>query len=164
MSELFEAVLAIGFTAEAIRAPVIPPQFLSLALPHGVQAFVRDLSSGRQLSIDDTRQLATTISSFSDSALAVFYDNRVALRAAVHYSRGKLVREYDAQDELWVPLDEDGQPLLGGPPLLVGDLSPEEEYETVRNAIDVALSAVGLYPSLDSRSLKQLLCYAQSPD
>jgi hypothetical protein len=53
------------------------------------------------------------------------------------------VRAFGEADELFVPLDEEGEPIVFAEPLLAEELSEDLEYETIANAIQLGLGAMG---------------------
>jgi hypothetical protein len=54
------------------------------------------------------------------------------------------ITSFGADDELWVPLDEDGNPLVTACARRIGELDHDAgaEYETCRNAIQLGLEAL----------------------
>jgi len=88
-------------------------------------------------------QLAVELSMELGKALVVRYDDRVGLRWAGLYEGGEAVREFGEDDELWVPLGEDGEPVVDGLQLKYSELDPDEEYATSVNAIEAGLLAFG---------------------
>jgi hypothetical protein len=83
------------------------------------------------------------LSAHAHTAVAFAYNDQIGLREAVLFTDGRTVREFGAEDELWVPLGEDGKPAPNVLPLSIGQLVPGEEYETSHNAIDLAFMAAG---------------------
>ena len=71
------------------------------------------------------------------------YDNQVGARWSALYENGKLTTEFTAAAEVYVELDEDGNPALSGPRCHADDLVDGVEYETVENAIQRGLASLG---------------------
>ena len=75
--------------------------------------------------------------------IALFhYDSRVAYRAAILFAGGAAQRSFGLVDERWVPLSEDGEPVLHTTPVSFSQIVPGEEYTTIANAIDLALQSL----------------------
>ncbi len=102
--------------------------------------FVRQL---RSCTIPDNEidRLARSLSTRFSDALIVDYDSRLGYRQTRIYASGELRRSFDKDDELWVPLDESGEPMKEAPALKCADLLEDEEYETIRDAIDLGFEA-----------------------
>ena len=98
---------------------------------------------------EQVRDVARLLSRECGRALFVSYDTRVAGRHAELYESGSLARAFDENDELYVPLRQDGDPDLEHAPLAVTDLSPDCEYETVKNAIQLGLEQLGVLAAWD---------------
>lgn len=146
MSEIFEGVLAYSDPGELQRAlqPVNP----------GVPLAIEVLRSGMSVAYrTDPRETATfsaeldrvarELSRALGEALVVRYDSRVGQRSAALYENGAAGRSFGEADELYVRLDEQGYPLQDAAKLRLDQLSPDEEYETARNAIQLGLDALG---------------------
>jgi hypothetical protein len=104
--------------------------------------------------------IAAAISELGRPAAALFYDNSCGYRRAVVYEGGRVRRELGEDDELWVPLSANGEPMRQATPLRLDQLRDGEEYECVRSAIDLALGEVGA--DVDSAVVKQRFCYSRS--
>jgi hypothetical protein len=153
MSELFEGVLCLCTPTEfeeAVRvataaagprarrprtkvravAPRLSAVYAANPRPEG--SFAKEMAS-----------LAAELSLPLGKALFVLYDNRVGVRLSAMFADGDLVAEYDAEDEIFVPLDENGEPQLLGPRLKPAELDPEQEYDTVMNAVQRGLKDLG---------------------
>jgi hypothetical protein len=107
--------------------------------------------------------LACTLSKSTSAALAVFYDNGCGVRASVAFRGGALSAEFGADDEWWVPLDEDGNPSREVPWLPAAELDPDEEYDCVRDAIEVGLAALDVSDEVTRDTLTAAFCYGSSP-
>ncbi len=146
MSEIFEGVVvpAVGGRAPA---PAGRPAPLELSIARlGPDAFVVYRSDARHAAAftDRTEALAEGLSEVVGRALLVRYDSRIGHRSACVYEHGNRVRTFGEDDELFVPLDEEGEPILSADPVTRSEFEDGEEYETVRNAIEQGLDALGV--------------------
>ena len=84
----------------------------------------------------------------------IYYDEDEKIRqATVKATKGKF--EYGRQDEIFVPLGEDGLPLANATMIRRADGADSGTYERVQDAIDLACQRYGL--SLGSDQLKERL-------
>jgi hypothetical protein len=88
-------------------------------------------------------ELAAAASKPARRALLIRFDSRTGHRSAELFEDGERRRSFGDADELYVPLDESGEPVLTAAPLRFADLDPEQEYETIENAIQLGLKAFG---------------------
>jgi hypothetical protein len=109
---------------------------------------------------DRTQDLTRELSRTFGSALLVQYDDRIGLREAVVYRAGEPTHRFGLSDELWVPLDELGNPRRDVPHVRTVELDPAEEYETVVSAIDHGLEAFGVNPPLNATKLRDMILHA----
>ena len=91
----------------------------------------------------EVEDMAAALSSSLGQALLVRYDSRVGHRSSKYYVEGELARECGDSDEVYVRLDEEGEPLVAGERFGIDQLDPDEEYETFKNAIQLGLDALG---------------------
>ena len=77
------------------------------------------------------------------ACLLIRFDDRVGLRFAARFEAGSPVATYDSESEIFVETNQDGLPILGAPKLRLRELDPNREYETLRNAIQIALDEIG---------------------
>jgi len=75
--------------------------------------------------------------------LLVRFDSRTGHRSAALFENGKRKQDFGETDELYVPLDEAGEPIGDAPRLRRSELDPDQEYETIENAIQLGLKALG---------------------
>ena len=88
--------------------------------------------------------LAVSLSILSGGdALLVRYDSRIGYRASILYVNGNPIESFDESKELFVLLDETGEPLLNSQLYTLDQLQPDEEYETGLNAIELGLQRFG---------------------
>ena len=161
MSEQYEAVVVVS-TQSALSQSVItlgintPLETCKLS-PH-VYAFY---PAQPRRTIDDALMphIAREISKRVGQAVAVIYDNQIGLRSAYLYENGAFIRDYGEDDELWVLLDEDGEPQANGPTFHIHELVNNQEYDCLVSAIDMGLRAIGIGEDVSSQGIKQALCY-----
>ena len=163
MSEMYECIIVTGPRDEARQAFRNTQSPLCIGfgeIDHDLFAvYVKE--TGRLFNHAEDEKIAITLSQRLGTALLVLYDNRCGSRFAALYARGIHVREFGESDELWVALDEEGEPLVSGRRFRWGDIKDDHdgEYDCIRNAIDAGLEALGILDRLDSVILKQKLVY-----
>jgi hypothetical protein len=95
--------------------------------------------------------------------LAVFYDSQVGLREAVLFDAvGAAAGVFGAEDEWWVPLDEDGEPVTTARGFRAAELDAQGEdfeFETAVSALDAGLDAVADADRVEPGVLKQAFAY-----
>jgi hypothetical protein len=92
-------------------------------------------------------ELARKISTEFNKILLVKYDDRIGYRQSFLYVEGILKNEFTAKDEIWVLLDEEGEPLLDkyfSSIQVENDDDEENEYQTLYNSIELGLNELGL--------------------
>jgi hypothetical protein len=146
MSEVFEGVIS-KVSAATARSAVedigIPLSLDVSELPGQLSVIYR--SDPRQSSAfsSEMERLAREISKRFSLALLVRYDSRIGHRSSSLYVDGNLRKRFGQNDKLFVPLDEDGEPLTTGPRAKFTELVDGEEYETIQNAIELGLAELG---------------------
>ncbi len=147
MSEVFEGVvipLRVGEPSTTIEGIVSDLPLTTMRVtPDAVVLFRTDprVAAAFSPGIDE---LAAEASMAVGHALAVRYDSRIGHRSAVLFRDGQSVRRFGEDDELFVPLDDDGEPIRTASPLGLGELDSNLEYETISNAIQQGLDALGV--------------------
>ncbi|HXI13731.1 MAG TPA: hypothetical protein VNM92_13970 [Thermoanaerobaculia bacterium] len=142
MSEVFEGILVS--TVRDVARTWARDEELQLAFDvlTGMSVIYRvDSRDGFSFS-KRSEELAARISTKASRALLVRYDSRAGFRASVAFRDGSELMRYGPDDELYVPLDNDGEPRSDVPPATLSDLDPEEEYETAVNAIELGLREI----------------------
>ena len=86
--------------------------------------------------------------------LEVWYNDQVGLRYSRHFKNG-LARDFAEDDELWVPLNEEGNPVLSAHRVRKREFKDGDEYDCVYDCITAGLHSFGL--SSDSRVLRDEL-------
>ena len=66
------------------------------------------------------RKLSTNFWENFSRGLLIDYNDQVGYRSAKIYENGECVKEFDADDELWIPLSENGEPNLKASPVSKG--------------------------------------------
>jgi hypothetical protein len=88
-------------------------------------------------------QLAAEVSRRGGRVLLARFDSRVGKRSSAIFENGEQRQAFGEADELYVPLDERGDPVRDAPPMTLTMLDPKEEHETIQNALQVGLRALG---------------------
>ena len=52
-------------------------------------------------------------------------------------------KAFEEADEVYVLLDEDGEPLVDGERLKLAGMDSDQEYDTIENAIELGLQSLG---------------------
>lgn len=92
---------------------------------------------------EEIEELAKSFSLEFGKAVAVHFDEMLQVRDATLYQRGELLRSFGDEDELWAPMDDNGD-VLADAPRCPGSAVPEdEEYAFVWDGIDAGLDAAG---------------------
>lgn len=147
MSEVFEGVLSSTDVATAgQKLAEISPKAPFATAPLGENLTVT-YRSGSRYGVPGAVKvegLAAAMSMALGSVLQVKYDSRTGYRSAILWNGGQAIAEFGAEDELFVPLDEDGEPVASATLRPRADLKSDEEYETAKNAIELGLDAFGV--------------------
>jgi hypothetical protein len=162
MSELYEGVVIRIEQAAAIAAfrsleSSRPIRLVRLAdRTFGIYPV---LSRSEPLTPREIGLIAQKLSIDVGVALAVFYDNRCGLNAATLFQGGLEIRVFDEDDEVWISVDDSGEPNWNALALPVGKLDPDGEYACIRSAIDAGLTAPNIDAPVSADNLKQAFCY-----
>ena len=165
MSESYEGVVlraTLDQARDAFRTctPSFPVQAVVLA--EGIFGAYR--CDGREpFDTSALHRYARSLSEGVDGTLAVSYDNRCGIRGSALFRGGRPCGEFGERDEEWVPLDQDGMPIKDGPRLTADQLSEDEEYDCLRDAIRLGLEALGIRAAVDADDLKDAFCYERRP-
>jgi hypothetical protein len=94
---------------------------------------------------DELEIVAALLSARCSGVLIVQIDTRVGQRYCVYYRDGDPVEAFGLDQELYVPLDDRGEPDWSAPKVAYGDLDPDPkaEYATAVYAIDLGLKRLG---------------------
>ncbi|MGH9459689.1 MAG: hypothetical protein ACRD1X_00600 [Vicinamibacteria bacterium] len=146
MSEIFEGILcrtSVDEVAVTLGSQESPLALGTAQLDEELAVVYRnDPRREGQFSVE-LEDIAATLSSSFGQALLVRYDSRIGHRSSKYYVEGEPVRELGHGDEVYVLLDEEGEPLLAGERFGIDQLDPDKEYETLKNAIEMGLDALG---------------------
>lgn len=165
MSEMYEGIVfrcSVATAPAAFRALPAPFPLQLVRLADDTFGVYRVAFRADRSDMVAMTSLTAALSVFTAAALAVFYDNRCGLRAAAAFRGGTLSAEFGEDDEWWVPLDEDGEPRRDVPPVPAADLDADEEYDCVRDAIEVGLAALEVPNVVTRETLKDAFCYGRS--
>jgi hypothetical protein len=138
MSEVFEGIITKG-SRQTVHEVVAPGGLEIADLPGQVVVAYR--AAPRQATSPNVQfdDLAKMLSKAFSKVLVVRYDSRIGHRSSCLFRDGRLTRTFGKSDELFVPLDERGEPMWHAPQLRVNDLMADQEYETAKNAIELGL-------------------------
>jgi hypothetical protein len=153
VSEIFEGILC---AVEPRDLEAIVARLVSAGSPNARRLRIRVRELGPQLSaafvtnpraqgsyLAQVADVASELSRLLGKALLVAYDTRVGVRLSALFSEGDAEAEYGEEDELFVPLREDGTPDAGGRRFHPEELDPSGEYETILNAVQMGLQQFG---------------------
>jgi hypothetical protein len=148
VSEVFEGVLFRGVAA--LVQPVLDnarEQFPVDLEPvgKGLSALFRTGPRADAEFSETMDRVAALTSELTGSALLIRYDSRVGYRSSALYQQGRLVRAVGPADERWIRLDRHSERQVNGPTYSVDELEldPDAEYETLENAVELGLDALG---------------------
>ncbi|MBV6626708.1 MAG: hypothetical protein KI793_27855 [Rivularia sp. (in: Bacteria)] len=90
--------------------------------------------------------VASQISIICSQALLIRYEGRVAYRESTVFQEGYPIKKFDLDDEIWVMVDENGEPIINGKQFRVEQIEDDddEEYETIYNAIGLGIEYIGI--------------------
>ena len=113
---------------------------------HADLSVVYRVEKNRHKLIFDRRieYLASQLSLEVSTVLVTRYDSRTGHRSSILFKEGLPLYSFDENDEIWVLLDEKGNPLIDGEKFSINSLKDDEEYETIWNAIQLCLQALGV--------------------
>jgi hypothetical protein len=149
MSEIFEGIIYLASPTEAgaVFQKVVSQTALRLALTQlegSVYALYRNDERTKAAFVPEMDRLGRGISFDIGEALVARYDSRSGYVSSELYNNGKLSKGFDEDDEVYVLLGEDGMPLVQGKQFRYADLDPDEEYDTLYNAIQLGLDEMAL--------------------
>jgi hypothetical protein len=102
---------------------------------------------------EEMNELADELSLLFDSSLVLHYDDQCGEKISVLSRQGEPVRGFGDEDEIWVPMDDDGNPNLDAPRYPGNAIPEDEECDCIRNAIDAGLEEAGFDDWLTTRGL-----------
>lgn len=88
--------------------------------------------------------VASQISLSFSKALLIRYDDRVGYRESIVFQKGYSIKRFDLADEIWVMLDDGGEPIVNGKQFTIEQIEDDDddEYETICNAIQLGLESI----------------------
>jgi hypothetical protein len=94
---------------------------------------------------DELQIIAAMLSDRCSGVLVIQIDTRVGHRYCVYFRDGDPVEAFGVDRELYVPLDDRGEPDWNAPKVAYADLDPDPkaEYATAVHAIDLGLKRLG---------------------
>jgi hypothetical protein len=162
MSVVYEAIVlsgdesAIGPAFDALKT-TLSLRLLRLTT-HGFAIARCRHDSSRAFAAEQVHRLAAELSVPFHTTVAVHYDDRCALKIAVLFEGGNLVQEFGEQNEIWVPIDDHGDPVLNGLRYPGNRKPPNQECDCIYQAIDAGLDAAGFSRWLSAATLRQAMC------
>ena len=159
MSEIFEGVLLsrpLAEVQETLRRDSLGLTLASEPLGSGSVVYRTGRRSEAQFTAEVDR-LGMLLTREGGKALVVRYDSRVGHRSSKYIVDGTIVKDLGEEDEIFVLLDDDGEPIVDGRRFAfeeLDDLGPDEEVETTQNAIQLGLKLVDV---AEWRELKDLI-------
>jgi hypothetical protein len=147
MSEVIEAVVV----SQAIE--VVRPLLATLERirdPERVRAIPLDGASLVYWEMPDRRSfgehakhLASLLSARLGQSLLFRYDSGTCYRYSARFEGGELADEYTLDDELWVELNEKGDPDPSRGVFTNREFKKGADYETQKNAVQLGLDTIG---------------------
>jgi hypothetical protein len=156
MSDVFEGVLLaspFNEVQQAIRT-LSPSLSLQVETLDDLSIVSRNDQVGRPQFSPEIEPVAADLSKILGKALVVRYDSRIGHRTSELFINGNMEKAFDEDDEVWVLLDEDGKPLVDGERFKLADMDPDQEYDTVENAIQFGIQSFG---SGDYKELRRFM-------
>jgi hypothetical protein len=92
---------------------------------------------------EELERVAAVLSESLGKTLLVRWNTTVGYRTATLYVNGELALSFGQDDELWVPLDEEGELIRDQGIFHVKDLDPDTEYDRLKSAADLGFDALG---------------------
>ena len=149
MSNTFEAIITANDSAATeAESPDLVLKYAIMEIQPGVRVLFRSATRQDPIALEGLLTDAARLSQGDCPVLAVVYDDRVGYRESWFFQGGTLQRSFDECDELWVPVDDHGEPQIGATPLRLPLLDPEKEYDCRKNAIDLGIEAMDFSAAL----------------
>lgn len=90
----------------------------------------------------NSEMVAKSLSLGFQKSLLFQYDSRVGYRASELFIDGEIKNIFGVEDELYMILDDDGEPDKNRGIIHYSEMLENEEYETSKNAIDIGLEHI----------------------
>lgn len=143
-------------------------------LDQGLYAVYLPFARDAESALPELGTIATAVSKWlSTLALAVCSYMQARSRGRFEcifrssvFQNGERSREFGDEEEVWVPLDEDGFPVLEGQRFGKKELSRRRKqhkhgFGCIRTAVNAGLEATGLLQRIDQRGLEIALKYEE---
>jgi len=141
MSEVFEGFLCM--VPEETLRPMVQSITSTLSLTieklNEYTMVYRNDPRSQAIFTEEIDGVAAHVSRNVGKTLVIRYDSRIGHRSSRLFEDGMLQCSFGAEDEVWVPVDEEGLPVKDGPVYKETELLPGEEYETIQNAIELGI-------------------------
>jgi hypothetical protein len=144
----YEAVVLAGDQAALIRQlENLPDAFAPLSfevyrvVERGFVVFGWQEGPGN--TAEDVEDLAKELSVEFGKAVAVHFHDMLQVRETTLYQGGESIRSFGEQDELWAPMDDNGEELPDAPRCPGYAVPDGAEYTFVWDGIDAGLEAAG---------------------
>ncbi len=146
MSNMFVGIF-VQRPAPEVKQYLSTDSFIGLlgvaSFSDGLTAVFDNSPRSKPIADSEVERLARKLSTNFSRGLLIDYNDQVGYRSAKIYENGECVKEFDADDELWIPLSENGEPNLKASPVRSSEFLEDEEYETVKDALDLGFEAFG---------------------
>ncbi|SRR6266496_5368397 len=151
MSQIFEGIVCrmLPEKVGSLSRQVFSKTKLQLGLSElgdSVYAVYRNDDRTKSAFVPEMDRLGKELSLDIRDVLVARYDSRSGHVSSTLYKNGTVYKAFDEDDEIYVLLDEDGTPLVNGQQFQYADLDPNEEYDTLYNAIQLGLEEMRLAP------------------
>jgi hypothetical protein len=87
--------------------------------------------------------LASLLSARMGRSVLFRYDSGTCYRYSARYEEGELAEEFNLDDELWVELNDEGDPDPARGVFTNREFEKGTEYETQKNAVQLGLDTIG---------------------
>ncbi|MCB9760717.1 MAG: hypothetical protein H6739_12820 [Alphaproteobacteria bacterium] len=126
------ALAHVPFAASSVVALAVP-------VPRANALAVRLLTEDGRPAPVDLAVVAAALSTQDHGVGLARLDGDAERRAWLQYRGGQQIARFTVDDELWIPLDERGQPDLDGDMRRFGDGVPEEGWRRLRSCLDLGM-------------------------
>ncbi len=149
MSYAFEGVLCVASfeNIQSISSQISTPFKLKVDKINDCLSSLSRVEDRRNwVFSSEMEYVASQISVIFSKAILVRYDDRVGYRESILFQEGLPLKTFDLADEIWVMLDENGEPIVNGLKFTTEQIEDDdnEEYETICNAIQLGLESLGI--------------------
>lgn len=154
MSTVFEGILVdLGAAPDRFLIDAKMSDWVVRRIGTLVAAFPSS-GSRSEFEVEITEQ-AKRLSGSYGTALLIRFDTREGKRSSTVFRQGAISQVFSDVDELWVMLDDEGEPTEDGKRFTTAERDllhandPERyEFETAVNAVELGLKAMGIRPDV----------------